>query len=100
MQRTQPLFISLDEHARLLGRPIATVRNQAAAGVWPVPTIRMGGRRMVPLSAHENYVRELMAQIEQKPHQSQPLQEAHKPETVKSKRGRPRMAADQRGRRP
>lgn len=88
-QQTQPLFISLDEHARLLGRNLSTVRNQAASGLWPVPTVRMGGRRMVPFEAHEQYVRQLLEQT-QAPESAPPPEELTR---TRRKPGRPRKAA-------
>ena len=101
-QQTQPLFISLDEHARLLGRNLSTVRNQAASGLWPVPTVRMGGRRMVPMAAHEEYVSQLLAQMQIEQPQPQAAAEptegeaaAPSPSGAKPKRGpgRPRQGA-------
>ncbi len=93
----QPLFMPLDVHAHLLGRALTTVRNRTAAGSWPVPTVKMGGRRMVPVAEHNAYVQRLLAQIEQ---QSQPLPEVPAPKApaaqpqqpAKRKPGRPREA--------
>lgn len=84
-------FMSLGEHARRLDRSLFTVRNRTAAGKWPVPTVKMGGRRMVPVAAHEAYVRSLLEQTQQ-----QPLPEAPSPapaqpqQPAKRKPGRPR----------
>lgn len=92
----QPQFMPLDEHARRLNRSLFTVRNQAAAGVWPVPTIKMGRRRMVPVAAHEEYVRSLLAQIETQ----QPAPEAQAPAPARPQQAQAQASANAKPKQP
>lgn len=56
------LLISLAEAAVLIGIAPKTARNWLAQGRFPIPTVRVGGKRLVRVSDVEEYVAGLVPQ--------------------------------------
>jgi len=49
-------FLSIEEAARLLSKAPGSVRNEISAGRFPVRSIKMGSRRVIPLLAFVVYL--------------------------------------------
>ncbi len=78
----QPLLISIDECAIALGVARQTVRNWLCTGTVQLPTVKIGGRRMVRSA-------DLLRFVDSLGGASHPQQAA----TAAPRRGRPRKAA-------
>ena len=50
------LFLSVPDAARAYGLAPKTARNQIALGVFPVKTVKIGGRRVVPILAFAEFL--------------------------------------------
>lgn len=60
---TRPLLVSFAQSCGMLGMPLQTGRNLVCAGKYPVPTVKIGSRRLVPLDEIEAYVRRLTDEV-------------------------------------
>ena len=54
-------FLSLAQHAADLNVPEGSIRNRISRNQWPVATVRIGGRRLVPRGEHERLLAILMS---------------------------------------
>lgn len=50
------IFISLSEAAQVLGIAVKTARNWLSAGKFPIPTHRIGGKRLVRIEDIDSFV--------------------------------------------
>lgn len=57
-----PLFVSLEQACTALGLATQTGRNMLSRGDFPVLTVRLGGRRLVPWSELEAFAQRLTQQ--------------------------------------
>ena len=57
-----PLLISIDTASLMLGISAKTCRNWLSADIFPIPTFRVGGRRMIKKRDVESYVENLGVQ--------------------------------------
>ncbi|WP_112487264.1 helix-turn-helix domain-containing protein [Thiomonas sp. X19] len=87
----QPLLISIDECATALGIAQQTVRNWLCTGTVQLPTVKIGGRRMVRTADLLSFVDALGTQGTQ---QQDPAPAAATPAAAPRRgRGRPRKGA-------
>ena len=56
---TNKLLISIPEAALLLSIAASTGRDWISKGIFPVPTVKINGRRLVSLKLLEQYVEDL-----------------------------------------
>ncbi|MDA8257571.1 MAG: helix-turn-helix domain-containing protein [Betaproteobacteria bacterium] len=59
---SRPLFVSLAHACEALGLSLQTGRNLLCQGQFPVPTVKIGARRLVPLAELEAFAWRLMAE--------------------------------------
>ena len=50
------VFLSLDDAAAAMARPAKSVKNDLYLGTFPVPTIKIGRRRVVSITALASYL--------------------------------------------
>lgn len=76
LQRAYPgaVLLTLDQAAKALCTSTKTIRNNLTRGRWPVPTVKVGAQRLVPIQGLAGYLDQLTAKAA-----------PHKP-----RRGRPR----------
>ncbi|SBP89259.1 helix-turn-helix domain-containing protein [Thiomonas delicata] len=99
--RTNFEFLTVAEHARQLRRKPQTIYNRISQGTWPVKTVLVGGRRLVPRLEHERYIQQLLIQagIALLVCGSEPSisvagnENSASSENPKKRRGRPRVSA-------
>lgn len=53
------IFISLSDAAKVIGIAAKTARNWLSAGKFPIPTHRIGGKRLVRIEDIESFVSNL-----------------------------------------
>lgn len=100
---TNSEFLTIPEHARELRRKPQTVYNRISQGTWPVKTVLIGGRRLVPRVEHDRYIRQVLidagvALLACGTEPSDPLARDHhnaSSKHAKKKRGRPRNSTFQ-----
>ena len=77
-----PLLVSYEDASHLLGISPKTIRNQTSAGTFPIPVLKIGGRRLLRLADIHSFV-------------SAPAAVTPDPAPVKHGRGRPRKIVQQ-----
>ena len=54
-------MLSVEQAARAAGLALGTLRNEIALGIFPVRTIKLGRRRLIPLTDLATYLDSLTA---------------------------------------
>ena len=52
-------FVSIADTARACALSHKTIRNRIAHGTWPTPTVKLGSRRVIPVTDLATYLDDL-----------------------------------------
>ncbi|MDA8190228.1 hypothetical protein [Acidiferrobacter thiooxydans] len=63
------VFLSVDDAARALSRAVGAIRNDISDGSFPIKTVKIGARRLIPILELALYMDQL---VEGKPHPGRP----------------------------
>jgi hypothetical protein len=57
----EKLLLTVREHGDAVAFDEKSIRNSISKGLWPVRTVKLGGRRLIPVIEHKRLIAVLLA---------------------------------------